>query len=290
MMTSLLNGNVFKISIILFFVSSLLMVLVTKVRKMFTKNKMQAIVYAIVLMLLFGLTGLLSYYKILNDSPTISYVSIETVLFILGIGHIFVLRSYFKELSEDKSELFGELIFTMAFLGIGLLALVQIVSRFRAPFSLVYLSAGIAFIIPLLVLKLYEFASLIPVPVYKEWFFPLGNNIKEPTNNELSNPIVINFAFKKRQSDKEVSRFTVKAPEHMEFGRFFYFFVDDYNALHPETQIEIAQSNGEFPGWNFYFKPYWWNAVRYIDANKTVEWNGIREGNDILVERVVPTT
>lgn len=285
MMTSLLNGNAIKTSIILFAVGSLLMILVKNVKKAFAKNKIKTLIYALVVMLLFGIAGLLSYYKILDDSPFTSFIGIEIILFILGIVHVFTLRSYFKELSEKKSEFFGEMVATITFMLIGLIALTQVVGHFRPPFAFIFLTAGIVFIIPMLVVKMYEFAALIPVPVYKEWFFPLGE-VKEPTNNELANPIVINFAFKKRLKDKEVNRFTVKAPEHMEFGRFFYFFVDDYNALHPETEIEVAAKNGSFPGWNFYFKPYWWSSVRYIDANKTVEWNGIREGNDILVERV----
>lgn len=286
MMTNLLSGNVFRTSIILFIVSSILMVLVKKVRKVFTKNKLQAIVYVIVLALLFGLTALLSHHKILNDSPINSYIGIELILFVLGIGHVFVLRIYFKELSENKSEFFGEVVLTLAFLAVALLAFVQVVSRFRSPYLMVYLTAGIAFIIPLLVLKLYEFAALIPVPVYKKWFFPLNNDIKEPTNSELSNPLVISLEFEKRPGDKDISRFKVKAPEYMEFGKLFYFFVDDYNALHPEKKIKVTEDNGELSGWIFYFKPRWWQSIRHIDANKTIDWNGIREESNIMVQRV----
>ena len=83
-----------------------------------------------------------------------------------------------------------------------------------------------------------------------------------------------------------MSRFKVKAPEHMEFGKLFYFFVDDYNALHPERKIEVMDTNNELAGWIFYFKPHWWNSLRHIDANKTIEWNGIREENKIIVQRI----
>ena len=286
MMTSLLNGNVLKLSIILFLVSSLLMVLVKKVRKVFTKNKLQAIVYVIVLAVLFALTALLGYSKVLDNSPTNSFIAIESVIFILGIGHIFVLRTYFKELSETKNEFFSEFVMTLAFLGIALLAFTQVISRFREPFVLVYLAVGFAFIVPFLVLKTYEFAMSIPVPVYKKWFFPLNQDIKEPTSNELSNPLVISFEFKKNLGDKDMSRFKVKAPEHMEFGKLFYFFVDDYNALHPERKIEVMDNNNELAGWIFYFKPHWWNSLRHIDANKSIEWNGIREENNIIVQRI----
>lgn len=285
-MTSLLNGNVFKLGIILFLVSSLLMILVSKVRKIFAKNKAQTIVYLIILLVLFAATGLLNYEKILNDSPLNSYVGTELIFFILGIVHIFVLRTYFKELSENKSDFFGEVVCTIIFVGIALLAFIYVVGRFREPFVFLYASAGLTFIIPLLILKMYEFAALIPVPIYKKWFYPVNKDIKEPKSNELNNPLVISFQFEKKYGDKEISRFKVKAPEEMEFGRLFYFFVDDYNELHPEDKIDVLENDGSITGWIFYFKPRWWNSIRHIDANKTVQWNKIREDNNIVVQRI----
>ncbi|MBU2951691.1 TssN family type VI secretion system protein [Tamlana agarivorans] len=286
MMASLLNGDVFKLSIILVLLSSILMAVVKKVRNVFTKNKLKAIVYAVVLAILFGLTGLLAYHKILDDSPTNSYLAIELILLFIGIAHIFAMRTYFKELTETKVEFIGEFVLTLVFLGIALLAFVQVISRFKEGFVLVYLSAGFAFLIPLLVLKTYEYAVSIPVEIYKKWFYPINQDIKDPTSNELSNPLVISLEFKKKFGDKERSRFKVKAPEHMEFGKLFYFFVDDYNALHPEHKIEITDLKGGASGWVFYFKPHWWKGLRHIDANKTIEWNGIREENNIIVQRV----
>ncbi|KAB1067635.1 hypothetical protein F6U93_10135 [Tamlana haliotis] len=262
------------------------MALVKNVRQVFTKNKLKALIYALVLALLFGLAGLLTYDKILDNSSTNSYLAIEFVFFILGIVHVFALRNVFKELIESKQPFLGELIFTMAFLGVASMVFVQVVSKFKAEFVWVYLSAGLTFMVPFLVLKTYEFAMSIPVEVYKKWFYPINQEIKDPTSNELSNPLVISFEFKKKLDDQELRRFKVKAPEHMEFGKLFYFFVDDYNALHPEHQIEISDAKNEASAWIFYFKPRWWKGLRHIDATRTVEWNGIREESNIIVQRI----
>ncbi|WP_158651402.1 TssN family type VI secretion system protein [Pseudotamlana carrageenivorans] len=286
MMTSFAHSDVFKISLILLLISSVLMVLVKKVRTIFSKNKLKALIYAVVLALLFALTGFLAYDKVLNNSPTQAFMAIELIFFILGIIHVFTMRNTFKAVIGQKLEFLNEFMLTLVFLGVALFVFIQVVSRFRPEFVSIYMTAGLVFITPFLVLKTFEYAMAIPVQVYKKWLFPIRQEIKEPTASELSNPLVISLEFKKKSGDKELSRFKVKAPEQMEFGKLFYFFVDDYNALHPERKIEITDNEGGASAWIFYFKPRWWRALRHIDANKTIEWNGIREENSIVVQRV----
>ena len=162
----------------------------------------------------------------------------------------------------------------------------NVVAQFKKPFTYIFTSAAFAFLIPIITYKMYEFSALIPVPVYKSWWFPVGKKMKEPTGNELSNPLVISLEFKKNRNDSEISRFKVKAPVDMEFGRLFYFFVDDYNEFNPDSQIDVKQPGGNPDGWIFYFKPSWLSGVRHIDATKTVDWNGIKEESKITVQRV----
>lgn len=288
MMTSFANSDVFKLSLILVIVSSLLMVLVKNVRAIFSKNKLKALIYAVVLALLFGLTALLAYDKVLNNSPSQAFIAIEIVFFIFGVIHVFTLRNTFKEFRGAKLEFFGEFISSLVLLSLALFVFVQVVSRFRPEFSSIYFSGGLVFLVPLLTLKTYEYAMAIPLKVYKTWLYPERHEVKEPTATELSHPLVVSLEFKKKPGDKDLSRFKVKAPEHMEFGKLFYFFVDDYNALHPEGKIEIKDSRGDASAWIFYFKPNWWRSLQHIDADKTVAWNGIREENTIVVQRVIP--
>ncbi len=283
---SIVQGDAFKLSLGLFIIGSLMMILMGKLRKLFTKNKKKAIIYALLILIAFALTGLLSSGKVLNDTPLNSYIGFQIVFMILGAVHIYVLRHYFEGFSEDKNSFFSELLFTIAIICIGLIAFFNIVNRFKEPFKFIYLASTFAFVIPFLFYRLYEFALSIPVPVYKEWLYPLGANIKDPTTKELKDPLVISFEFQKKRDNNDITNFRVKAPEAMEFGKLFYFFINDYNERHPESKIEFLSTSDEALGWIFYFKPNWWSGLKHVNFSKTVSGNNIKENHVIVCKRV----
>lgn len=284
---SLMQGDAFKVSIILFFIGSLIMILFGKLRKLFTKNKKKAIIYALVVLISFALVGLLSSSKVLNDTVLNSFIGVQFLFFLLGIVHVYILRTYFEDFQEDKTDFFKEFLFSIAIVCIGLIAYFNVVGHFREPFKFYFLSAATTFLIPILFYRLYEFAFLIPVPIYKKWVYPLGVSIKDPKASELENPLVISFEFKKNRLVDDITNFRVKAPQSMEFGRLFYFFLNDYNERHPESKIEFLNSSGTKPlGWIFHYKPNWWSTLKHINFLKTVEGNGLRENHIVICHRV----
>ncbi|OAB78746.1 TssN family type VI secretion system protein [Cochleicola gelatinilyticus] len=286
--TNLTNGNILKLSILFLVVGSILMLLMTSIRKMFTKNKKRAILYVLFILLTFALTGLLSSSKVLNDTPLNSFFGFQFIFLLLGILHIYIMRKYFEDLSKKKSDYFSEFLFTIAFACIGLFAFFNVVGYFRPLLSFTFLAAGFCFIIPIMVYKFYEFATLIPIPVYKKWLYPLNENIKDPTSKELENPLVISFEFQKKEELSDITNFRVKAPEAMEFGKLFYFFINDYNERHPESKIAFLDANSQQPqGWIFYVKPKWWSGIRHINFAKTIAGNNIREDNVIVCQRII---
>lgn len=287
-LSNLANGGAFKMSLGLFIIGTMIMMLMTKLRKLFTKNKKQAIIYLIFVLLTFALVGLLSSSKVLNDTPLNSFFGFQFMFLGLGSLHLFILRKYFSELSKNKKHFFSEFLFTIAFLLIGLIAFHNVVGRFRAPFSLIFMASSIFFLIPLLFYKLYEFALQIPVPIYNQWLYPVGENIKDPTKKELQNPLVISFEFQKKPDENDITNFRVKAPENMEFGKLFYFFINDYNEKHPESKIDFLKSDNQEPhGWIFYYKPNWWSSLKHISFDNTISWNNIKEDNVIICQRAI---
>ncbi len=284
---SLVQGDAFKVSIIFFFIGSLIMILFGKLRKLFTKNKKRAILYALLILVSFALVGVLSSSKVLNDTVLSSFIAMQFLFLLLGALHVYILRTYFEDFQEEKSEFFKEFLFSVAIVCIGLIAYFNVVGYFRESFKFFFLSTAIAFLIPLLFYKLYEFAFLIPVPIYKKWIYPLGGNIKDPKPSELQNPLVISFEFKKKRSKDDVTNFRVKAPQSMEFGKLFYFFLNDYNERHPESKIEFLDSKENKPlGWVFHYKPNWWSTLKHINFLNTVEGNGLRENHIVICHRV----
>jgi len=286
-LTHIMNGNMFKLSLGLFFISSIILGLMKKIRAIFNKNKKAAILYLLFILVTFALTALLSSHFVLNDTPLNSFIGIQLVFFGLGILHLHVMDKYFPDLKKDKSGIFYELLFTIIILCIGLIAYMNVVHRFRPNFSILFLGTSLCFIIPFLFQKLYQFAFSIPVPVYKKWLFPLDGSIKDPTKNELINPAVISFEFQKKFEINEITNFRIKAPENMEFGKLFYFFINDYNERHPESTIEYLDPNNMQPQeWVFYFKPNWLGNIKHINFEKTVVNNDIHENDVIVCQRV----
>ena len=285
--TSIMNGSIFKLSLIFMIAGTMIMMLVSKLRKLFSKNKKHAILYALLIILTFALAGLLSSSKVLNDTPLNSFFGFQFIFVLLGVGHLYVMRKYFGDLSEDESSFFPEFLFTLVIMLFGLIGFLNVVGRFKAPFSSVFMASSIAFMLPWLIYKLFEFATAIPVPIYKKWLYPLGKNIKDPTKEELMNPLVISFEFKKRKEENEITNFRVKAPEAMEFGKLFYFFINDYNERHPESRIEYLNHQDQQPDeWIFYFKPGWLKSARHVNFAHTVQANDIKENSIIVCERV----
>ena len=287
-MGTVINNDILKINLGLFIIGTLLMTLVTKLRKLFAKNKKLAILYALFILISFGLVGLLSSNKVLNDTPINSYYGFQFLFLVLGGLHLHILRKYFPALSDDKSKFFPEFLFTLVYVCLGLIAFLQVVSRFRPAFSYVFIASTLFFILPTLFYKMYEFAMQIALPIYDSWSYPLGKEIKDPTKDELVNPRVISFEFRKKEDENNITNFRVKAPQEMEFGKLFYFFIVDYNERHPESEIEILDKKTQQPStWVFHFKPNWWSSVRHINFNQTVSANDIKEDSVIICSRVI---
>ncbi|MCF6350049.1 MAG: TssN family type VI secretion system protein [Flavobacteriaceae bacterium] len=287
MLSSLLSGGAFKLSIVFFIVGALIMMLMGKLRKVFTKSKKKSIFYAIAALIIFALTALLSSSKVLDDTPLNSFFGFQFIFLGLGTLHVYTMRRFFEDFSKNKSDFFTEFLFTIVIICIGLIGFYNVANRMRPSFSLIYMASVITFIIPIIFYKLYEFALLIPVPVYKKWLYPIDENIKDPTQKELTNPLVISFEFQKYQENDNITNFRVKAPEIMEFGKLFYFFINDYNERHPESKIEYLDNENQEPcGWIFYFKPNWWSSIRHIDFSRTVISNNLKEDNVVICKRI----
>lgn len=285
--TNIMNGNTFKVSLGLFFISSIIFGLIKNIRAVFTKNKKAAILYILFILVTFALAALLSSSYVLNDTPLNSFIGIQIIFMALGILHLYIMEKYFPDLKKDKSKFFYEFLFTVVVLCVGLIAYMNVVNRFRPDFRFLFLGSSLCFIIPFLFNKLYQFAYNIPVSVYKKWAFPLDDSIKDPTKHELTNPAVISFEFQKTEDDKEITNFRIKAPENMDFGKLFYFFINDYNERHPESTIEyLNPSTMEPQEWIFFFKPNWMGNLSHIDYQKTVIGNNIKENDVIVCQRI----
>jgi len=280
-----LSPSFLKLGVVLLVVGAAIMGFVTKLRKLLNKNKKAFFIYTFLVLIVFGVTGMLASDKVLQNSPISNFISFQILFLIYGSIHVLVMRKFFKDIYTKLSDFWPELLYTFVTAIFGLFGFAFAIQFFKIDFMFMFLAAGICFMIPYLVVKLYEFAVNIPVPIYKKWVYPVDKNVRDPKESELKNPVVISFEFNKEVDSDEISNFRLKAPEQMEFGKLFYFFVNDYNERHPESKIAHLDKNHNPYEWVFYSKPNFLGNRKHFDFNKTVDANGIKENDVIICQR-----
>jgi len=287
LLISVLNSSTLKVGVVFIAISAIIMGFVAKLKKIFNKNKKRLLVWWICTLVGFGLIALLSNEKVLNDVPLNSFIGFQVLFLIAGIIHFIALRKYFPNLSDKITNFFPEFLFTLVTALVGLIAFSAVVEMYKPEFKWIFLAAAICFVIPLLIVKLYEFAIAIPVPIFKQWLYPVDQKIADPTKEEMENPLVVSFEFaQKVDNENEVSTFRTKAPEKMEFGKLFYYFINEYNDKHLESTIDYLDENNNPYQWIFYTKPKWYQSRKHIDFVRTVQGNRIQEDDVIVCERV----
>jgi uncharacterized membrane protein YdcZ (DUF606 family) len=247
------------------------------------EKKKATLAYILVAGLCIGVCGLLQYP--LRDQALVFFIILQILMLLLGILHVVLGK---KLLHWPQKESFtGEFLLTLvtAFLG-GTVLLLSFALIKMENFNLLMLSALVWFFIPFLFSKAVAFYALVPDRVFKTWSYP-DKPLPDPTDSELAAPMVISFEFKKKTDDQAFTSFRAKAPKDIQFGRLFYFFINDYNGRHPEGTIE-AVSRPNLPyQWVFHFKPRFLTGKRYLDPDESVYHNKIKENSIIVCHRII---
>jgi hypothetical protein len=138
------------------------------------------------------------------------------------------------------------------------------------------------FLIPVLLDKTIDELAAIPPKEYKIWYYPVDQYINDPSDEELENPVIISFIFRKNANSNELTTFRAKAPVGMKVGQLFYFFINDYNGRHPEGPISYIDDTSEPYGWIFKkVRNRLLGLKEVIDPDSSVYSNEIKE-NDLL--------
>ena len=259
--------------------------MISKVKKAFSPYRTQTIIYGIIALIFFAAIALAAYPSLI-ESPVITFIIFQAYFLLLGICHLFFMKQNLKWAGDEKA-IYLDLMFTLLLAVVGstvFLLIYQWISKEGA--GLIMGASIFFFIIPYLFYQTYRRAIAIPPKIVKEWFYPMDQEIDEPEDSKLRNLLVISFEFQKHVNDKDITNFRAKAPAEMEFGQLFYYFINDYNERHSNSKVQIANAGGKPYGWVFYKKPGWKTLVtRYIDSEKTVVSNRIRENEVIICAR-----
>ena len=259
--------------------------MVNTIRGSFKPYRKQTLLYLLAALFFYAIVAVAAHPAVIDGSMP-ALIFFQAYFLLLGSAHIYLVRQKMKWSGDDKA-FYLDLIFTLLVSALGCILFV-LIYRLVNTSGLQYVMMGsiLFFVVPFLFYYTFKKAIAIPPKIMKEWYYPVHEEIEEPDDSKLKNLLVISFEFPKLAGDKRVTNFRAKAPKDMEFGQLFYYFINDYNERHPNGKVQVANDEGEPSGWIFYRKPTWYSVMtKYIDADKTVFANRIRENEVIICTR-----
>jgi hypothetical protein len=264
--------------------SALMGMLISRVRGSFKAFSKRTILYTLSYVLLFALCGFcvaLPFGQYLY-----AFLAFQALFLGIGILHLFTGRRWLKWMGPGA--FWPEVLHLLVLLllgAIGMIMTYRIVNREGAEIAMSM--SALFFIVPYFVHQTYRRSIAIPPKVYKQWYYPAHAREPELEESKLKNLLVISFEFQKQSGDRYFTNFRAKAPVDMEFGQLFYYFINDYNDRHGGSSIRYSDNKGDLHGWIFYRKPKWYHlSTKYIDTEKTIFINNIRENDVIICNRV----
>ena len=285
-MEKVINNELAKLLIILgaltVGLAAVLAKMITKIQGNFKPYRKATLVYLLCGLLFFAIVALAAYPGFFS-SKTGVLVFFQAYFLLLGVAHFYCMHQYLAWSGNQKA-FWLELVFTFLiglFGSISFLLIYHLVNHN----GLQYVMSGsiLFFLVPFFFYHTFQGAIDIPPKILKEWFYPVQQEMEEPEDSKMKNLLVISFEFQKMTNDPHYTNFRAKAPVDMDMGQLFYYFINDYNERHPNGKIEFVNPSGEPHGWIFYKKNRWYSVLtKYIDAEKTIYTNRIKE-NDVII-------
>lgn len=248
------------------------------------------IIYSLITAAIFALIAVETFWS--YDEPVGYYTANLFVFTGLGVLHAFLVRKYIG--IEESESFLPELIFTAYVTLLGALIYTFLFSFMNhgrsAPYTLVFATSIISMIIPFFIYRTFIFFISIPVPEYKKWYYPVGEelNIDEELFED-KNVLILELEIALKASDPvaKEKRNRIKAHHRLEWGKYFAIYVYDYNDIHAGQNIEVTDEFSQPYGWNFYVKPKWYQSPRYLNPDLTVAENNLSENDIVVAERII---
>jgi hypothetical protein len=246
------------------------------------KKKWHILLYFLTTGILIGLLSVLGFFEFI-DLPLWIFIVAQLWILLLGILHVYFLEKVIPLENKDAGKIFFAL--AIVFFGYGLTAFVFQI-YFHDPFPRIYLIPALLFIAPTFVMIAFNYFIEIPEAVYKAWDFPAPGTLPDPTDQEMADPIIVNFEIRKHCEDAHRTIFKAKAPKFMKFGKLFYFFISDYNVKNSNNPILMSDCNEQPYKWIFYRPSNILIGKIHIDPEMTVSENRIKENSSVICERI----
>lgn len=252
---------------------------------MLKKYGLASVIYILLISLLLSFPTLFNLFR-LNLNEIIILIFAQVFILIIGILHIVIIPEtlpWYKVQPFNLQLLFIICVLFLAFFFSNL----SLSDLQKQQLPLVWYLSLLWFLIPVLLSKTVDELLNVPPKVFKLWYYSVGKDIDDPSDEELENPVVISFIFKKNVNSNELTTFRAKAPVGMAIGRLFYFFINDYNDRHPEAAVSFKKDTNEPYGWIFKkVRNRLLGLTEVIDPDSSVYSNEIRENDVLYCQRI----
>lgn len=245
------------------------------------------LIYLLLGVLLCSMIAIAAKWSHLKDQQ-LFLIAFQIYFLVLGIVHVNWMDTYLKWAGKEKSVLL-EFLFLLMLAISGSIGFVFVHRIFGGNGLEIQMAGSVIWlIVPWFVNRSFSNAMEIPPRIFKLWYYRVSEDIQEPDESKLKNLLLVSFLIQKKKGEKLQTHFRAKAPIDMDFGELFYYFINDYNERHPHDKIEYIDECGEPFGWIFYKKPNFYTIQKdYLDAEKTIFNNSIKENNVIICKRIV---
>ncbi len=259
---------------------SIFLVIIKKLKGM-KRFGIAGLLYAISTSILLAIPALFFSFNIVKSEPTLIILS-QLFIVLLGVIHISLAKNSLEWYPEQKFKM--QIVFIIGFLLFGFLLSNMCFSFIQSPsLPLVWYLSLLWFLVPVLLNETINRLVGMPPKEFRTWQYPIGENIEDPSDAELDNPIVISFVFLKNIASTEMASFRAKAPAGMALGRLFYFFINDYNSRHPQEPISFINDKKEADPWVFFkVKNKFFRIHKALDQDSSIS-NSIIKENDVLI-------
>lgn len=263
----------------LFFSGGILIILFKNIKAL-KRYGLITIIYILMISILLSFPTLFNLFK-LNLGSILLLIMAQAFILVVGILHVVFVPSTLPWYKDQPFSI--QIVFLSSVLFMALFFTNLSLSDLQNnPLPLIWYLSLLWFLVPVLLDRTVEELLKMPEKEYKLWYYPENERIDDPTDEELENPIVISFIFRKNKNSRELTTFRAKAPVGMSVGRLFYFFINDYNNRNPEGTISYVDEKHEPCGWVFKkVKSKLLGIKEVIDPDDSVYKNEIKE-NDLL--------
>lgn len=219
------------------------------------------------------------------------YLFSMLIYLFLGILHVNLISSYFYEPTRPSwfSMLFEILItITSMLLGCYFFYLIfNWISPFKG-YAIAAASSITIFMVPLAFYYCYIQYISIPFDIYKTWQYPMNNLNVDFEKIEFRTLLMLNLELTKSMVEGKKSRINTKAPsDGISMGDWFCRVVDDYNHKYPSSTIHLLSPQQAPYSWIFYTKKSFFHFRKFIDFDKSMSENNIKDHTTIICKRVI---